>query len=103
MSNRLSQFLDFLRAAEQRKSTLRSGYTAQGRPESTAEHTWRLCLMVMIFEDAYPGIDHHRLLKLCVSHDLVRRCRATSLPSTRTRQWTKPSRGAVTSSLLSGN
>jgi len=70
MSDRLSQFLDFLRGAEQLKSTLRSGYTAQGRPESTAEHTWRLCLMVMLFEDAYPGIDHHRLLKLCVIHDL---------------------------------
>lgn len=70
MSDRLSQLLDFLRGAEQLKSTLRSGYTAQGRPESTAEHTWRLCLMVMLFEDAYPGIDHHRLLKLCVIHDL---------------------------------
>ncbi len=60
----------------------RSGYTAQGRPESTAEHTWRLCLMVRLFEDTYPGIDHLHLLKLCVIYDLVRRCRATSLPST---------------------
>lgn len=70
MNDRLTQILDFLRAAEQLKSTLRSGYTAQGRPESTAEHTWRLCLMAMLFEDAYPNIDHHRLLKLCVIHDL---------------------------------
>jgi putative hydrolase of HD superfamily len=70
MPDRLHQFLDFLRGAEQLKSTLRSGYTAQGRPESTAEHTWRLCLMVMLFEDVYPDIDHHRLLKLCVIHDL---------------------------------
>ena len=70
MFDRLTQFLDFLRAAEQLKSTLRSGYTAQGRPESTAEHTWRLCLMAMLFEDDYPGIDHHRLLKLCIIHDL---------------------------------
>ena len=70
MPDRLGQLLDFLCGAEQLKSTLRSGYTAQGRPESTAEHTWRLCLMVMLFEDAYPDIDHHRLLKLCVIHDL---------------------------------
>ncbi|HAJ37693.1 MAG TPA: phosphohydrolase [Chloroflexi bacterium] len=70
MNHRLTQILDFLRVAEQLKSTLRSGYTAQGRPESTAEHTWRLCLMAMLFEDAYPDIDHHRLLKLCVIHDL---------------------------------
>lgn len=70
MQERLSSILDFLRAAEQLKSTLRSGYTAQGRPESTAEHTWRLCLMAMLFEDAYPDVDHHCLLKLCVIHDL---------------------------------
>lgn len=70
MEQRLTQILDFLRLAEQLKSTLRSGYTAQGRPESAAEHTWRLCLMAMLFEDAYPNVDHHRLLKLCVIHDL---------------------------------
>lgn len=70
MEQRLSQILDFLRAAEQLKSTLRSGYTAQGRPESAAEHTWRLCLVAMLFEDAYPDIDHYRLLKLCMIHDL---------------------------------
>lgn len=70
MSERIRQILDFLRAAEQLKSTLRSGFTAQGRPESTAEHTWRLCLMVMLFEDVYPDLDHHRLLKLCIIHDL---------------------------------
>jgi putative hydrolase of HD superfamily len=67
---KIRQMLDFLRAAEQLKNTLRSGYTSQGRPESTAEHTWRLCLMVMLFEDEYPAIDHHRVLKLCVIHDL---------------------------------
>jgi len=70
MTDTFQQKLDFLRAAEQLKNTLRSGRTSQGRPESAAEHTWRLCLMVMLFEDAYPGIDHHRLLKLCVVHDL---------------------------------
>lgn len=70
MKAHLHQFLDFLRAAEQLKNTLRSGRTSQGRPESAAEHTWRLCLMALIFEDAYPGIDHHRLLKLCIVHDL---------------------------------
>ena len=70
MRDDLESILTFLRTAEQLKSTLRSGHTATGRPESTAEHTWRLCLMVMLFEDAYPAIDHHRLLKMCVIHDL---------------------------------
>lgn len=66
----LSAFLSFLQSAENLKSTLRSGHTSTGRPESTAEHTWRLCLMVMLFEGVYPQIDHHKLLKLCVIHDL---------------------------------
>jgi len=70
MEAEIQQILDFLRRAERLKDTLRSGYTAQGRPESTAEHTWRLCLMVMLFADDYAEIDHHRVLKMCVIHDL---------------------------------
>ena len=70
MRDDLENILTFLRTAEQLKSTLRSGHTATGRPESTAEHTWRLCLLAMLFEDAYPEIHHHKLLKMCVIHDL---------------------------------
>ncbi|MBL9059675.1 MAG: HD domain-containing protein [Mangrovicoccus sp.] len=60
----------FLQAAERLKDTLRSGHTAGGRPESTAEHSWRLCLMVLVLERHLPGIDLLRLLKLCLVHDL---------------------------------
>ncbi len=70
MDNEMHQMLDFLRGAERLKDTLRSGYTTQGRPESTAEHTWRLCLMAMLFAGEYPEIDAHRVLKMCVIHDL---------------------------------
>lgn len=62
--------LDFLRQAEALKSVLRSGFTSRGRPESTAEHSWRLCLMALAFEDALAPLDMLRLLKLCVLHDL---------------------------------
>ena len=67
---RLGAVLAFLQAAEQLKDTLRSGRTAGGRQESTAEHTWRLCLMVMLFERELAGCDLLRLLKLCIVHDL---------------------------------
>jgi putative hydrolase of HD superfamily len=67
---RLRSILDFLQDAEQLKNILRSGRTSSGRPESTAEHTWRLCLMVMLFEKELVGVDFPRLLKLCVVHDL---------------------------------
>jgi putative hydrolase of HD superfamily len=70
VSDRLSGALDFLREAERLKSTLRSGYTSTGRPESTAEHTWRLCLMALVFAEEFEDIDPLRLIKLCIVHDL---------------------------------
>ncbi|AZF16862.1 HD family hydrolase [Pseudomonas sp. R3-18-08] len=62
--------LDFLREAEKLKDVLRSAHTASGRTESTAEHTWRLCLMAMVFADQLPGLDLLKILKMCVIHDL---------------------------------
>ena len=44
----LHQRLAFLRATEPFKDTLRSAFTATGRQESAAAHSWRLCLMVLI-------------------------------------------------------
>lgn len=66
----LAGTLDFLRRAEALKSTLRSGRTASGRQESTAEHTWRLCLMAMVLTDGVDGIDASKLLRMCLVHDL---------------------------------
>lgn len=66
----LQGVLSFLRSAEQLKNTLRSGRTSNGRHESTAEHTWRLCLMVMLFEAEYPDLDFLKLIKICIVHDL---------------------------------
>lgn len=60
----------FLEKVENLKSTLRSAYTTTGRRESTAEHCWRLALMALIFENEFSGLDHHRILKMCLVHDL---------------------------------
>ena len=62
--------LGFLRAAGALKDTLRSGWTQGRRAESTAEHTWRLCLMAVALEDELRGVDLKRLLQLLVVHDL---------------------------------
>ena len=67
---RLQGCLAFLRAAEALKHTLRSGHTSSGRAESTAEHTWRLCLMAMVFQREFASLDFAKVLKLCVIHDL---------------------------------
>ncbi|WWO95741.1 MAG: HD domain-containing protein [Candidatus Dasytiphilus stammeri] len=62
--------LQFIREAEKLKDTLRSSFTSRGRHESTAEHSWRLCLMAMTFEDQLKSLNFAKILKLCVIHDL---------------------------------
>ncbi|MGC5699148.1 HD domain-containing protein [Pseudomonas sp. NFXW11] len=62
--------LDFLREAERLKDVLRSAHTSSGRQESTAEHSWRLCLMALLFEDQLGELDLLQVLKLCIVHDL---------------------------------
>jgi putative hydrolase of HD superfamily len=67
---RLTGLMEFLQSAERLKDTLRSGTTAGGRPESTAEHSWRLALMVLLFEPELKDIDLLKLLKLALVHDV---------------------------------
>lgn len=62
--------LAFIREAEKLKDVLRSAYTSEGRHESTAEHTWRLCLLAMVFEDQLRHLDFAKVLKICIIHDL---------------------------------
>lgn len=64
-------WLAFLRTTERLKDTLRSGHTAGGRQESTAEHSWRLCLFALLLGDALPGVDAARLMRICLVHDLA--------------------------------
>lgn len=66
----LSRRLEFLRQAEKLKDVLRSARSSGGRQESTAEHTWRLCLMAMMLEEDLADLDFTRILRLCVIHDL---------------------------------
>jgi putative hydrolase of HD superfamily len=66
----LAARLAFLREAERLKNVLRSGHTSGGRRESTAEHSWRLCLMALAFADQLPDLDMLKVLKLCIVHDL---------------------------------
>jgi putative hydrolases of HD superfamily len=60
----------FIQEAERLKSVLRSAHTSTGRQESTAEHTWRLCLLAITLQDLLGPLDFEKVLKLCVVHDL---------------------------------
>lgn len=65
-----ASLLGFLRRAERLKDTTRSAWTTGGRHESTAEHSWRLCLLAMLVRPEYPHLDFERVLRMCVVHDL---------------------------------
>nr|WP_208398131.1 HD domain-containing protein [Brucella anthropi] len=66
----MSGIIQFIQNAERLKSTLRSGHTSQGRPESTAEHSWRLCLLATLFDRELGDCDRLKLIKMCIVHDL---------------------------------
>ncbi|HEX8449029.1 MAG TPA: HD domain-containing protein, partial [Allosphingosinicella sp.] len=68
---RLEGVIDFLQSASALKDTLRTGRTASGRRESTADHSWRLCLLAMLLAEDLDGVDLVRLLQLCLVHDLA--------------------------------
>lgn len=62
--------VEFLRSAERLKTVHRSSWMSDGRRESVAEHTWRLCLMALVVAEACQDVDPGRLLAICVVHDL---------------------------------
>ncbi|GBR54139.1 hypothetical protein AA106555_1565 [Neokomagataea thailandica NBRC 106555] len=63
--------LTFLREASRLKEVMRRAFTINGLQESTAAHSWGLCLMVMTFADHLPPeINLIKLFKLCILHDL---------------------------------
>ena len=66
----LHGILAFVRATERLKNVTRSAWSSEGRAESVAEHSWRLCLMAMTLHPAFPEVDFARLIRICIVHDL---------------------------------
>jgi putative hydrolase of HD superfamily len=65
-----ARILQFLHAAERLKNVYRTSWTSDGQAESTASHTWRLSLMVVVLGQYLPDVDIGKLLKICIIHDL---------------------------------
>ena len=64
------EYLEILHTAERLKDTLRHCTTAQGRPESVAEHSWRLALMALLLKEEFPGLEMQKVVNMCLIHDL---------------------------------
>lgn len=67
----IQNYLAFFGEAGKLKDTLRSARTGSGKRESTAEHTWRLCLMALTLKDRLEGLDFCRLVEMLIVHDLA--------------------------------
>lgn len=65
-----AQLLKILRVAEKLKCNTRHCVTSTGRPESVAEHSWRLALMAMLLTGEFPELNLNRVIRMCLIHDL---------------------------------
>lgn len=68
--NKIGQYIRFIQEAERLKTVVRTAWTAEGRQESTAEHTWRLSLLAAILLEEYPQLDGQKVLNMCLIHDI---------------------------------
>lgn len=66
----VEQLIKFLSVAEKLKCNTRHSRTSSGRPESVAEHSWRLSLFAMLCADEYPDLDMNKVVRMCIIHDL---------------------------------
>ena len=67
----LEKIFDFLHTIENLKSTLRYNSTKTGRKESSAEHSWRLALMLFVLaKELNLDIEIEKCMKLAIVHDL---------------------------------
>ena len=73
MTTRLDQQFAFLMEADKLKSVLRATPLADGsRRENSGEHSWHLTLYALVLADqAGPGVDIGRVIKMLILHDLV--------------------------------
>ncbi len=64
------ELLNVMATAERLKDTTRHCYTAKGRHESVAEHSWMMTLMAFFMRDEFPDVDMDKVIKMCIIHDL---------------------------------
>ena len=72
--------LSALHTAGRLKDTTRHCYTAKGRHESVAEHSWRVALAAYWLRDEFPDADMDKVIRMCLIHDLGE-CFTGDIPS----------------------
>ncbi len=68
----IENIMKFISECEKLKSTYRYWVTSSGRKESTADHSWRLALMVLLlWKEIWIDIDVFHAVKISLIHDLA--------------------------------
>ena len=75
-------FLAILTRAGRLKTATRHCWTASGRQESVADHSWRMALMALLLskEPEFRELDLDRVIRMCLIHDLGE-CFTGDIPS----------------------
>ena len=68
--NNIDKVIRFIKEIENLKSVTRTAWTKTGRRESTAEHSWRLAMLLMVLEEDFKDIDINKAIKMSLVHDL---------------------------------
>lgn len=72
MNKENKKFVDFLIYSERLKTEHRHAHKSNGQPESAAEHSWRLSLLVMLVAPKLQKeLDVLKALKMATIHDIV--------------------------------
>jgi putative hydrolase of HD superfamily len=72
MKKENQKFVDFLIYSERLKTEYRHAHKSNGQPESAAEHSWRLSLLVMLVAPKLQKeLDLLKTLKMATIHDIV--------------------------------
>ena len=66
----VQELLNVMHVAERLKDAIRHGHSSSGRPESVAEHSWRITLMAYFIQDEFPEADMNKVMEMCLIHDL---------------------------------
>ncbi|MCI7205713.1 MAG: HD domain-containing protein [Clostridium sp.] len=68
--NNIDKVIRFIKEIENLKSVTRTAWTKTGRRESTAEHSWRLAMLLMVLSDDFKDLDIDKAIKMSLVHDL---------------------------------
>ena len=66
----VDSYLAFIEELEKLKDVTRCSWTASGRRESTAEHSWLLAVFAAIMLNEFPELDARKTITMALIHDI---------------------------------